>query len=229
MLQKDVDAIAASCHEVEVFASATPLCMAEYQLLVEQAPILIWRSDTRGSCDYFNRRWLEFRGRELHQEYGNGWAEGVHPDDHERCLRTFLDSFHSRVAFQMEYRLCRYDGIYRWIFDCGGPFYLPSGAFGGYIGSCIDVTDRVEAQEALARKRLDELNDLQSLLPICSYCRKVRDDNGYWAAVEDYISTHTPTEFSHGICPSCMLAMDPAGRCAEATQRATRLRCSDAR
>lgn len=176
----------------------------EYRVLVEQAPILIWRSDTTGACDYFNERWLEFRGRTLEQESGNGWAEGVHPDDFDRCLDIYQGAFRERATFEMEYRLMRHDGVFRWIFDRGVPFYLNGGSFGGYIGSCVDVTDRIQAQEAAMRRRIAEMKELEALLPICCYCRRVRDDLGYWQRVEEYVSERTRTEFSHSICPACL-------------------------
>jgi PAS domain S-box-containing protein len=185
----------------------TELSRSEYRILVEQAPILIWRADTSGACDYFNERWLEFRGRTLAEESGNGWAEGVHAEDLDRCLKIYLTAFDARQIFEMEYRLRRHDGVYRWIFDRGAPFTLEDGSFGGYIGSCHDVTDRIAAEEALTRRRLAELAQLAELLPICSYCRKIRDDHGYWQRVEDYVSSRTMTEFTHGICPTCLATL----------------------
>ncbi len=86
------------------------LTLQEYEALMEQSPILSWRANTEALCDYFNERWLSFRGRTMEEEYGNGWAEGVHPDDFDRCLKIYLDSFHKREVFEMEYRLMRYDG-----------------------------------------------------------------------------------------------------------------------
>jgi PAS domain S-box-containing protein len=148
--------------------SQSPLGIAEYRLLVEQAPIMFWRSDHNKKCDYFNLVWLEFRGRTLAQEAGEGWAEGLHPDDRDRCLETWFASFELRRPFEMEYRLLRHDGIYRWIFDRGVPFTRENGVFAGYIGSCIDVTDRVEAQKALYEATQKELSTLRGLLSICS-------------------------------------------------------------
>src|SRR5512140_3697373 len=133
------------------------ITLQEYEALVEQSPILIWRANTDALCDYFNDRWLEFRGRTMEQEYGNGWAEGVHPDDFDRCLKIYLDNFHNQKAFEMEYRLMREDGVYRWIFDRGAPFHNDSGTFAGFIGSCVDVTDRVEVQEALRNNLENQL------------------------------------------------------------------------
>jgi PAS domain S-box-containing protein len=177
--------------------------MTEYQALVEQAPILIWRADTNALCDYFNERWLAFRGRTLEQEFGNGWAEGVHPDDFDRCLKIFLTGFNKREAFEMEYRLLRYDGVYRWIFDRGVPFSHEDGEFAGYIGSCVDVTERVEAQEALRLSMEREINTLKGIIPICSYCKKILNDQESWQQLEAYITEHSEAQFSHGICPGC--------------------------
>jgi PAS domain S-box-containing protein len=181
----------------------TTLSLPEYQALVEQAPILIWRANTDALCDYFNEQWLEFRGRTLEEEYGNGWAEGVHPDDFDRCLRIFLDNFAQRNAFEMEYRLMRHDGVYRWIFDRGVPYSNDNGEFAGYIGSCIDVTARVDAQEALRLKLEHEIKTLKGIIPICSYCKKIRSDKDSWQQLEAYITEHSEALFSHGICPSC--------------------------
>jgi PAS domain S-box-containing protein len=179
------------------------LTLQEYEALVEQSPILIWRANTDALCDYFNDRWLFFRGRTMDQEYGNGWAEGVHPDDFDRCLKIFLDNFNAKQTFEMEYRLMRYDGTYRWIFDRGVPFYNNSGDFAGFIGSCIDVTDRVDAQEALQLNLEKQIKQLKGIIPICGYCKKIRDDKESWQQLETYISDHSDALFSHGICPTC--------------------------
>lgn len=126
----------------------------EYRLLVEHSPVLIWRSGLDAKCDYFNETWLAYTGRTLEQESGDGWAEGVHPDDLERCVAHYLDHFNRREAFEMEYRLRRHDGVYRWIFDRGVPYRDDAGNFAGFIGSCIDVDDRRRVQEV--RQRHDE-------------------------------------------------------------------------
>jgi len=179
------------------------LTRQEYQALVEQSPIMIWRAGTDALCNYFNERWLRFRGRTMEQEAGDGWAEGVHPDDFDRCLRIFLDGFNNREIFEMEYRLLRYDGVYRWIFDRGVPFLDDDGEFAGYIGSCVDVTARVEAQEALRKATEMEIFRLKGLLPICCSCKKIKNGKGYWEQVEVYLSEHSDAEFSHGLCPDC--------------------------
>jgi len=179
------------------------LSQTEYELLVKQAPILIWRANTTSGCDYFNDRWLQFRGRSMAQEIGNQWAEGVHPEDLPGCLATYLDAFRKREAFEMEYRLQRHDGVYRWILDRGAPFFGESGEFQGYIGSCIDITGRMDAQRALDEARDRELANLRGLLPICMQCKKIQRAEGDWVQLEQYIRDHSRAEFSHGLCPDC--------------------------
>jgi PAS domain S-box-containing protein len=90
---------------------------------------------------------LDFTGRTFEQEFGNGWLEGVHPNDKDRCMETYSSAFDKRETFSMEYRLRRHDGEYRWLIDEGDPNYLPDGSFVGYIGSCLDITTRKEAEE----------------------------------------------------------------------------------
>ena len=182
---------------------AEELSRSEYKILVDQAPMMIWRADTTAECDYFNDRWLQFRGRTMEEEAGNAWAEGVHPDDLKSCLATYLDAFQKRESFEMHYRLRRHDGTYRWILDRGSPFFAEDGEFKGYIGSCIDVTQRIEAQRALDESRERELANLRGLLPICMVCKKIRDASGSWHPIEVFISNHSGADFTHGMCPQC--------------------------
>lgn len=117
--------------------------------IANDAPALIWVSDTTQKCIWFNRRWLEFTGRTMEQEYGDGWTEGIHPDDFNHCLETYSSSFDARKDFLLEYRLRRYDGEYRWLLDHGVPRFAHDGEFAGYIGSCIDITERRQIEESL--------------------------------------------------------------------------------
>jgi two-component system sensor kinase FixL len=120
---------------------------ARFGAIANAAPVMIWMSGTDKLCNFFNTGWLDFTGRPLEKELGNGWAEGVHPDDLARCLKTYVESFDARVPFSMEYRLRRHDGEYRWISDDGVPHYGPGRNFLGYIGSCMDLTERKQAEE----------------------------------------------------------------------------------
>jgi PAS domain S-box-containing protein len=119
----------------------------EYRLLVEHSPVMIWRAGLDAKCDYFNDTWLAYTGRSLEQEYGDGWAEGVHPEDLQRCVDYYLDHFKRREPFEMEYRLRRHDGVFRWIFDRGVPYTNDRGEFAGFIGSCVDVDERRRAED----------------------------------------------------------------------------------
>ena len=120
-----------------------------FRIVADAAPVLIWMSGVDKLCTFFNKRWLEFTGRSLEQEMGNGWAEGVHRDDLQKCLKTYTEAFDARKPFVMQYRLRRNDGEFRWISDDGVPRYDADGAFTGYIGSCVDVTDLLRQQRAL--------------------------------------------------------------------------------
>ncbi len=122
-----------------------------FRLMADSAPVLIWLAGTDKLCYYFNKVWLDFTGRSLEQEQGNGWAEGVHPDDYHRCLDTYIQAFDRQLGFSMEYRLRRYDGEYRWLIDTGRPRYADNHIFVGYIGSCVDITERKQTENKLAR------------------------------------------------------------------------------
>jgi PAS domain S-box-containing protein len=121
-----------------------------FRVMADAAPVLMWMSDTDMACTWFNQQWLDFVGRTMAQEVGNGWAEGVHPEDLARCLETYRAAFRARRPFRMEYRLRRADGQYRWIADSGVPRDSVDSGFTGYIGSAIDITDMREAMDALA-------------------------------------------------------------------------------
>ncbi len=122
-----------------------------YLNVLDGSPAFIWRADISSKCDWFNKSWLEFRGRTLDQEAGDGWVEGLHPQDVKNCIAVYLNAFSHRVPFEMEYRLKRFDGQYRWIVGFGRPFILPDGTFAGFIGYCFDITSRKEAEDALEK------------------------------------------------------------------------------
>src|SRR6266404_4908138 len=120
---------------------------ARFRTVADAAPVLIWMSGPDKLCNFFNKGWLDFTGRSLEQELGNGWAESVHREDLDRCLDVYQNSFNARQPFTMEYRLRRNDGEYRWVLDNGIPRFASDGAFLGYIGSCIGITERKLAEE----------------------------------------------------------------------------------
>jgi PAS domain S-box-containing protein len=122
---------------------------ANYRTLADSGMALIWTSGTDKLCNYFNKIWLDFTGRTIDQELGNGWTEGVHPDDLDHCINIYTKSFVLREPFTLEYRLCRHDGEYRWLLDKGMPRHSSTGEFIGYIGHCLDITDRKKDEELL--------------------------------------------------------------------------------
>ncbi|MDQ4123710.1 MAG: ATP-binding protein [Acidobacteriota bacterium] len=126
-----------------------------FRVMADTAPVLIWVAGADKRCNWFNKPWLDFTGRKMEQEIGDGWFEGIHPLDFERCLDVFNTSFDTRKPFSMEYRLRRHDGIYRWVLDNGVPRFAPNGDFLGFIGSCIDIHERKQA-EAEREKLLKE-------------------------------------------------------------------------
>lgn len=132
-----------------------------FRNMADTAPVMIWVADRDKGCTFFNKVWLAFTGRKLEQELGNGWAEGVHPDDREQCWKSYAAAFDARRSFQIEYRLRRADGEYRLLLDSGVPRFAPGGVFSGYIGSCTDITElkRVH-EEVLATQKLESLGVL---------------------------------------------------------------------
>jgi PAS domain S-box-containing protein len=120
-----------------------------FRTMANAAPVMIWMSGPDARCTFFNQPWLDFTGGSMEEQIGDGWAVFVHPDDLSRCMDTYLKAFNARAKFEMEYRLRRADGEYRWILDIGTPLFAPPGTFAGYIGSCLDVTEHKQAQDRL--------------------------------------------------------------------------------
>jgi PAS domain S-box-containing protein len=121
-----------------------------FKVMADSSPVMLWMSAVDSNCYFFNKPWLDFTGRTLEQEVGAGWCEGIYFEDFQHCLDTYLDHFNARKPFRMRYRLRRHDGQYRWLLDTGVPRYSPDGTFMGFVGSCIDIQEMVEASEALA-------------------------------------------------------------------------------
>jgi PAS domain S-box-containing protein len=124
-----------------------------FRHMADGAPVLIWLADAGRSVSWVNQRWLEFVGRPLARELGRGWLENVHQEDRSLCVQAYDRAYHARQTVQIEYRLRRHDGEYRWMLDHGVPRFGAGGEFNGYIGSCIDVTDRKLAEQEVAEAR----------------------------------------------------------------------------
>lgn len=135
---------------------------ARFRNMADASPVLLWMSRTDGLCTFFNQTWLAFTGRTTEEEWGVGWAENVHFEDLESCLETYRVAFNERRVFEMEYRLRRKDGQFRWILDRGTPRYTPDGRFAGYIGSCVDITER-RVLEAELRAAIEARDDFLSV------------------------------------------------------------------
>lgn len=134
-----------------------------YLNILNEAPALIRRANAEGHCDWFNQTWLQFTGRTMDQELGNGWSEGVHPDDLAGCWRGYLDALATQQPFQMEYRLRCHTGEYRWIMEAGRPLSNVNGQFSGFIGYGSDITGQklLESQH-LRAQRLESIGSLAS-------------------------------------------------------------------
>jgi PAS domain S-box-containing protein len=132
----------------EVARAAAEESERRFWRLADAAPVFIWSAGPDGGCDWFNQPWLDFTGRTIEELSGHGWTSGVHPDDLEHCLDSYLGAVGERRAYTTEYRFRRCDGEYRWLIDQGAPVYDADGTYTGYIGSCLDITDRkmVEAE-----------------------------------------------------------------------------------
>ncbi|HSE23740.1 MAG TPA: ABC transporter substrate binding protein [Pyrinomonadaceae bacterium] len=135
----------------------------KFRDMADNAPVMIWISGIDKLSTYVNKQFLDFTGRTLEQELANGWTEGIHPDDYVHCLDTYTANFDGRNRFEIEYRLRRADGEYRWIFANGTPRFASDGEFLGYIGSCVDITERKESEVALTKAHA-ELSQLKNQL-----------------------------------------------------------------
>lgn len=140
-----------------------------FRNMADHAPVMIWVTDPDGECTYLNRRWYEVTGQSEHDALGQGWLEAAHPDDREAALTSFADATRDGVAFSLDYRLRCHDGTYRWVVDAAAPRFRGDGRFLGFVGSVMDITERKDAERAMAAQR-DLEHDIavrlqQSMLP----------------------------------------------------------------
>ena len=168
---------------------------------------------------FFSTRWKEMLGYGEHEITNtlSEWDDRVHPDDRERVYADLDAHLDGEIPYhQNEHRLRCKDGSYKWILDRGRILsWTEDGKPLRVVGTHTDITARKEA-EAESQRLLEELKQalhkvkqLRGLLPICSSCKKIRDDKGYWKQIESYIQEHSEAEFSHGICPECAKALHP--------------------
>ncbi|EYD72351.1 PAS domain-containing protein [Limimaricola hongkongensis] len=196
---------------------------AAFLAALDQSPLPMWLSDADYEGSYFNRAWLAFRGRDLSQEIGGGWLRGIHPEDLDG-LGDYADALSEGRAFQVEYRLLRHDGAWRWMLDSGAPRFDPEGRLTGFIGSCVDITARREAEAALAESEA-RLRSVTENLPGYIFRRVVHPDGRseyplFRGAPDAFVPPESPDALIH---PEDRPAM--AARYAEAAASMERLDC----
>jgi len=134
-----------------------------FRNMAETAPVMIWISDENQATTYVNKQWLQFTGSTLERELGHAWTKHLHPDDLGPTVERGNAAFEKRVPFELEFRLRRADGDYRWVFSSGAPRFSFEGDFLGYIGTSIDITERKQSETAL-KEAHDELSKLKNQL-----------------------------------------------------------------
>ncbi len=177
----------------------------DYRLLMDNVPAMIWLLDPATlTITFRNRASREFGDRPETGDVVGEWKNSVHPEDQEGYMSEFTTALAERRPVSIALRARRADGSYRWVVDQIVPYFDPSGSLACYIGSTLDITKQVEAELTLRDHERAKLEQLRSLLPICAHCKKIRDAESRWHEVEDYVSAHMPTDFSHGLCPDCL-------------------------
>ena len=169
-----------------------------FRSLADTAPVLIWQSGKDRLCTYFNKPWLDFTGRSMEEELGNGWAEGVHPEDLQRCLDTYTQSFDRREKFRMEYRLRRHDGEYRWIIDIGVPRFNQDRSFAGYIGIGVDITERKLSEDKL-REYERAVEAAEEMIAVVDREYRILMANRKYAIMRNMEKGHVVGRFVHEV------------------------------
>jgi PAS domain S-box-containing protein len=169
-----------------------------FRMTANAAPVLIWMSGPDKRCTWFNQRWLDFVGRNMEQEVGDGWCDNVHPADFDRALDTYHAAFDARRSYEMEFRLQRDDGAWRWLLERGTPHLGPNGEFVGYIGTCIDITEHRETVEQLRENRARFKTLAESLPQMIWTCH--RDGNTDYLSRQwlDYTGRSEAQQLGHG-------------------------------
>lgn len=177
---------------------------SRFRLMANFAPVFIWISDKNNAMTWFNQTMLVFRGRTLEQELGKGWCEGVHPDDSKEYFEKFASHTQRREPFTTEFRLKRYDGKYRWIFETGTPRFDEEGNFMGYIGSAFDINERVESEVKL-RSLSTAIEQSPISVVITNGDANIEYVNPRFEEVTGYISQeaigHNPRILQSGLTP----------------------------
>lgn len=168
--------------------SISPMSNKDVEAFADHSPVMMWSANAAGFRDWFNRTWLDFRGRELADETGLGWTEGVHPEDLPHTLEALRSAIATRKPYQVEYRLRRKDGEFRWVLSRGNP-YENAGEFAGFLGSCFDITDHRSNEEKLGNALIEReallrevhhrvKNNLQTLMALMRFMRRSASQEG---------------------------------------------------
>ncbi len=157
------------------------LSETRFRDLADSSPIMIWIADTNMLCTYFNKQCLDYTERSLEQLCGQGWLESVHEEERQRCIDVYTAAYARRESFLFEFRLLRADGEYRWVYSTGVPRFTANGDLLGYIGSAVDINDRILAEETVreSEARFRGMADSSAILiwiadenMLCTYFNK---------------------------------------------------------
>lgn len=189
--------------------------LVDCRALIDEVPLMIWLMDPLTlAITYRNRRSAVFVGEPVPggtAETADGldaWECRLHPEDAERYVAEVRRCIARGASFAVKFRTLRADGVYRWVIDQAVPQFGADGSLSYYLGSTLDITPQVEAEEELRARERVELERLRSLLPICSHCKRIRDLEGHWHDMEEYVGAHMAADFSHGLCPTCVALYD---------------------
>ncbi len=169
---------------------------ARLRHLIDVVPAAFFLTNLHGECLLVNQHWRVLTGLPDEVSIGHGWIAAIHPEDLPRVTSGMGDPSRAGQPFEDTYRVQRPDGAVSWVRTHAVPLADADGTLNGYAGFSVDITALIEAHEAI--------KTLRGLIPICASCKKIRDDGGYWNQLEQYLSTHTDAQFSHGLCPSCL-------------------------
>ncbi len=180
-----------------------------FKQLSKISPVGIFISDIDGKTEYWNDMLCKITGMSIEEGAGEGWAEGVHPDDQERVFNQWNESTNARADFRSEYRFIDREGNITWTVGQATSILNPQGETTGFIGTITDITDLKLAEKEREKlikdlkKALKEIKTLKGIIPICMHCKEIRDDKGCWNKLEKYITEHSDAQFSHGLCKKC--------------------------
>ncbi|MFH1153112.1 MAG: PAS domain-containing protein, partial [Pseudomonadota bacterium] len=195
------------CHERD------PQSEERFRLAMEAINDGLWDYNLKTGETYFSPSYYTMLGFEPGElpASRDTWKQILHPEDREKAIRTIDESVKADRPFRVEFRLRTKSGQYRWILGRGSVVVRDeNGVPLRRLGTNTDITDLKEAQfekENLIQELqalMDKMNALKGLLPICSSCKRIRDDQGCWNNLEKYVTQHSTASFSHGMCPECM-------------------------